>query len=224
MLKLLALLTMLVDHIGFLFFPYDMTFRIIGRIAMPIYAYSIAKGYKYSILNNSFPNYFKRIFILAFISQIPFYLTISHHSLNICFLWLSSLAILWILCHENIHNFLKVSAIGAIVFLSIFFKVEYDFYGIGFVLIFYFFQVNKKDDLKTIISFILLHFIFYYFNPYTPLIQLYAFVSILLIMFFAKYDKFRVNKYVHYVFYPLHILILFMIGKYFLHSLRFFYF
>ena len=44
MLKLIAMLTMLVDHIGLLFFPEIMAFRIVGRIAMPLFAYGIAQG------------------------------------------------------------------------------------------------------------------------------------------------------------------------------------
>ena len=43
MLKLIAMLTMLVDHIGLLFFPEIMAFRIVGRIAMPLFAYGIAQ-------------------------------------------------------------------------------------------------------------------------------------------------------------------------------------
>lgn len=46
MLKLIAMLTMLVDHIGLLFFPEIMAFRIVGRIAMPLFAYGIAQGYQ----------------------------------------------------------------------------------------------------------------------------------------------------------------------------------
>lgn len=43
-LKLLALLTMTVDHIGVHLFPQYPILRIIGRLAFPIYAYCIAEG------------------------------------------------------------------------------------------------------------------------------------------------------------------------------------
>ena len=40
-LKLIALITMTVDHIGMLLLPRLMILRIIGRIAMPLYALSL---------------------------------------------------------------------------------------------------------------------------------------------------------------------------------------
>lgn len=47
-LKLIALVTMTIDHIGYLFFPYEQIFRIIGRIAFPVFAYMIAEGCRYT--------------------------------------------------------------------------------------------------------------------------------------------------------------------------------
>ena len=47
MLKLIACLTMIIDHIGVIFFPSMLIFRIIGRLSMPLFAYSLAKGFKY---------------------------------------------------------------------------------------------------------------------------------------------------------------------------------
>ena len=34
-LKIIAMLSMLTDHIGYIFFPTDLTWRYIGRIAFP---------------------------------------------------------------------------------------------------------------------------------------------------------------------------------------------
>lgn len=44
MLKTIAAITMAIDHIGHLFFPGQMIWRIIGRVAMPIYAFMVAEG------------------------------------------------------------------------------------------------------------------------------------------------------------------------------------
>lgn len=43
-LKIIAAVTMTIDHIGHLFFPGQTVWRIIGRIAMPIYAFMVAEG------------------------------------------------------------------------------------------------------------------------------------------------------------------------------------
>ena len=57
MIKLFALITMVIDHIGLVFFPNVIIFRIIGRLSMPLFAYCVARGY-YIIASKKdiFPN------------------------------------------------------------------------------------------------------------------------------------------------------------------------
>ena len=47
-LKMLALISMTIDHIGFIFFPQVWWLRAIGRLAFPIFAYMIAEGCRYT--------------------------------------------------------------------------------------------------------------------------------------------------------------------------------
>jgi hypothetical protein len=47
-LKLLALLTMTCDHIGVSLFPQALWLRVIGRLALPIFAYMIAEGCRHT--------------------------------------------------------------------------------------------------------------------------------------------------------------------------------
>ena len=47
-LKILALVTMTIDHVGYMIFPGVLWLRIIGRIAFPIFAYCIAEGCFYT--------------------------------------------------------------------------------------------------------------------------------------------------------------------------------
>ena len=67
-LHLVAAITMLIDHIGCYIFPGQLWWRIIGRIAFPIYALMIAEGFRHT---RSRKKYFIRLGILALISQIP---------------------------------------------------------------------------------------------------------------------------------------------------------
>lgn len=47
-LKLIALAAMTLDHVGLLLFPQYEWFRILGRIAFPIFAFMIAEGCRYT--------------------------------------------------------------------------------------------------------------------------------------------------------------------------------
>ncbi len=71
-LKLIALITMIVDHIG-VYFAFLMSsevysaLRIIGRIAMPIYAFFIVQGF---LKTSNLKKYIFRISLLAIVSQV----------------------------------------------------------------------------------------------------------------------------------------------------------
>ena len=47
-LKIIAMISMFIDHLGLQIFPTESIYRIIGRIALPIFAYMIAEGCKYT--------------------------------------------------------------------------------------------------------------------------------------------------------------------------------
>src|SRR5258706_14601073 len=69
--KLLAIIFMLIDHIGLYFFPQIILLRAIGRLSFPLFAWLIASG---AIHTSSINFYLKRLFIFGCISQIPFIL------------------------------------------------------------------------------------------------------------------------------------------------------
>lgn len=68
-LKLIALITMLVDHIGAIFFPGQMLWRTIGRIAFPIFAWQLTQGF---IHTSSRVRYGFRLFLFGIIAQAPY--------------------------------------------------------------------------------------------------------------------------------------------------------
>ncbi len=68
--KILACLTMLIDHAGVLLFPESEWLYYIGRLSMPLFAYCIAEGCRYT--SNKW-KYFLRVLILGLLCQ-AFYL------------------------------------------------------------------------------------------------------------------------------------------------------
>ena len=69
MLKGIAAALMLTDHVGAILLPGVPVLRCVGRLAFPIFAFFIAKGYAHT---RDFWRYFRRLAILAVASEIPF--------------------------------------------------------------------------------------------------------------------------------------------------------
>ncbi len=72
--KYLAALFMVIDHIGAVLYPNEIIFRIIGRLAMPIFAYGIAMGF---IHTSSLKKYIIRLGIFTAVSQ-PFFMLMGY--------------------------------------------------------------------------------------------------------------------------------------------------
>lgn len=68
-LKGIAAALMLTDHVGAILLPEVLALRCVGRLAFPIFAFFIAEGYAHT---RDFGRYFRRMAILAVVSEIPF--------------------------------------------------------------------------------------------------------------------------------------------------------
>ena len=233
-LKIIAMITMFCDHLGDAIFKGFSYFNYIGRIAFPIFAFQISEGY---IHTKNLKKYLIRLMIFALISQIPYILFLSLYSrgvrLNVFFTL--ALGLIAICLHSYIHKdisgtidtrikssipnislkliveFLPVAAVCIIGELA---KVDYGWWGVLLVFIFYYFKQNK---LAMNISFITMCIIYYGidiiqtgFN--TIYIWLFAF-NVLPILFINLYNgkQGKKIKYLLYIFYPAHLLVLYLL-------------
>ena len=73
-LKLFAILTMVVDHVGTVFFPQHPEFRWVGRLAFPIFCYCLTVGLMYT---RDIRRYLGRLALFAVVSQ-PFFVLAFH--------------------------------------------------------------------------------------------------------------------------------------------------
>lgn len=220
-LKLIAIIVMLIDHTGALLFPKVYILRVIGRLAFPIFAYFISEGY---IKTSDVEKYKKRLFVFALISQIPFYLAFKNIVyLNIFFtLFLGLYAI-------NVYD--ENGSIGTIWLMGILAQVINTDYGLYGVFTIYFFY-KYHEDFKTMakkqvflnIIFVSVIFLITVLSPFNrgkdAAWILKAFVgtgmqaiSLLSLFLIKSYNgqRGRSMKYLFYAFYPVHLMILWMI-------------
>lgn len=75
LIKTVAILTMIIDHVGVIFFPGNMWLRVIGRIAFPLFAWGIVVG---AVYTRNLYNYAMRLFVLAAVCQGAYMLALRH--------------------------------------------------------------------------------------------------------------------------------------------------
>ena len=68
-LKCIAIITMLIDHIGAVLFPENLVLRYIGRISFPIFCFLLAEGFYHT---KNVKKYMMRLAVFAVLSEIPY--------------------------------------------------------------------------------------------------------------------------------------------------------
>lgn len=209
MIKLIAAVCMLVDHIGYIFFPEQLFWRLIGRISMPLFAYSIARGYEYSRQKNSMPRYIKRMAVFAAVSQIPYYL-MAGNGWNIGFTWLFSLLLLFSIDREDRSRFVKGIEIIAILAAAFLVNIDYGIYGVLMPL-----AMRQRKYYNMFLSVVVLWAIYTLMNGIAGFIQIASCAAVPILYAIVPQDsRIRLPKYFYYVFYPAHILILVILKQF----------
>ena len=141
-LKIIACITMLIDHVSYII-PHDTYYlNYIGRFAFPIFAFQISQGYLYS---KNLKKYCFRLLAFAFISQIPFMLfhSLISESLAINVIFTLFFGFLTIFIFDRINKFFGIF-IGIILgLIAEIYHFDYGFYGVAIVFLFYAFKDNK---------------------------------------------------------------------------------
>lgn len=199
LLKLVAVVFMLVDHVGLLLFDNNIIMRILGRLSFPIFAFCLSNGFIYT---SSVKKYSIRLFVFAVISQIP-YMFISDN-LNIFFTLLLSLMFLY--SYEYFDNkIFSYFLMFYILLMSYFLKVDYGCYGVLLVFLFYrYLRVHYNIKYLLIENIVLTLIYCLFLDVY---LQMFSVLSVFLIVVLRGY-RLKINKYFYYCFYPVHIVLL----------------
>ena len=208
-LKILAIITMTIDHIGAIIYPNIDAFRIIGRISFPIFCFLLVEGFKHT--HNRF-RYFIRLLLFAIITQPIYDYSFNNHELNILFtfslsfLLLSSIEFIKKIINKynkGIENYLYKTISYLLIYiifliLSIILNVDYQALGISLVLIIYL----SPNILLSLLLYLIIAITLDVNN-----IQLYSLIAFIFIYFYNG-KKGKNIKYFFYLYYPLHLLLL----------------
>ncbi len=218
-LKIIAMITMFIDHLGYALFGKFSYFNYIGRLAFPIFAFGISEGYMHT---KSKRNYLIRLFTFAIVSQAPFMFFRSMYttgfSLNIFFtLFLGLVAIIG---YEQCKNkYVGILLVACLSITADTLKMDYGYFGILMIFIFHVFKNNKLLMNISYVILCLLKYIPLYigYNFYYPYLIL-CLCTILPLIFINLYNgkKGLNTKYVLYGFYPVHLIVLYVFNLIFI--------
>lgn len=224
-LKIIACITMFIDHLGYAIFNGEASwFNYIGRIAFPIFAFQISEGY---IHTKSLKKYITRLVIFALISQIPFMLfhsIINGSSWGFNVIFTLVFGLLAITVYDKYNKFIGIASAILLGVIANLLHFDYGIYGVLITFLFYLFRQNKwllagSFSVATLIKYgydilsyyeygpDVLKYVTSYFLPY-----IIGTLSSVIIILFYNNKKGPDTKYLLYLFYPLHMLLIYGIS------------
>jgi hypothetical protein len=223
MLKMIALISMTIDHIGLFLISSDTVLytmmRILGRVAFPLFAFMIAEGFLHT---SNLKRYMLRLLFLGLTTEVIFLGIYLFSGFNLTHFWFLEgsgfrMNIVWTLLLGLIGlSLIKKYEPFSILILTVLFMVSivlpYGFYGFGLIMIFGMIQSPKqKWGYAVGLS------IIYCLYPALSLgieginwIQLFALMAIPILMLYHG-ERGHASLKFAYLYYPLHIVVIYLI-------------
>lgn len=214
-LKLIALVSMTIDHIGVQLLPHVTILRIIGRLALPIFAYMIAQGCRYT---RNKGRYLLQLFAVGFVCQVVYFFAMGSlyqcifvtFSLSVCGIYLLEFAkkqkimFCGFLCSVSLAVIYFLTDILPLLLPGTDFRIDYGFAGVLLPVLIYLGKNQKQQLLMTLIGVVLLA------------LQLggIQWIALAAVPLLALYDGTRGKaklKYLFYIYYPAHLVALYLL-------------
>ncbi|SES97106.1 TraX family protein [[Clostridium] polysaccharolyticum] len=221
-LKILALVTMIIDHFTAVFVDYNSYGRWywigrgIGRLSFPIYCFLIVEGFFHT---RSIRKYGTRLFLFALISEVPydlaFYGTVfePHHQ-NVFFtlgLGIVLMSLVQVIPERfgekkvKLENIVLLAAYALVFLVSYLVKGDYEISGLVLIYLMYLVHGNRKNvAFSNIVVNVMTGF---------EGIQMLGAVSAVPVYFYNGKKGISL-KYFFYVIYPLHLLLFYWIKNF----------
>lgn len=225
-LKIIAAITMFIDHVGYMLFPQIIILRIIGRLSFPIFAFMIAEGCRYT--KNKL-RYFLTVFSVAFAVQLTYYLYNGDLSMGILVTFSLSIPVIYLLqlfkktLFDGSPVLLKFSAgavlavaIVGVYVLTMFVSLDYGFFGCMMPVAASLLRVPKDAPENVVFKIIdsdvasvgVMAVLLAVYSFRSGWVQPYSLFAIpLLLLYSGERGKFKM-KYFFYVFYVAHFLVI----------------
>jgi hypothetical protein len=203
---------MTIDHIGMIFFPKEIAWRIIGRLAFPLFAFLIYEGFMHT---RSRVKYFLRLLAFGLLIEMGFmiirrYVSLDYNITRNIFLTLSFGLLGMMLINTRQHYLLKILEVGALAAASQWLKFDYGAYGVLLIVSFY---LMRYDIRLAIGTHIVLNIV--YFMVYLGSIQFFSLFCWFFIAFYnGKLGPRMKPKYILYLYYPFHLIVLYLLKMY----------
>lgn len=228
-LKLIAVVTMLIDHIGCVLFPGQMVFRYIGRIAFPIFVFLIVEGFFHT---RSIRKYEIRLLIFALISEIPFDLAfndsvLEFQSQNVFFTLFLGLLMLDLIARAERYaasekgHWIGILILVAFVVAAFLLKTDY---SAGGILLIYCFYIFRNRPIQKYIGLFVISLLV--FGP----VECWSLLAVIPLLLYngercfhpesglyggrAQGAAAALIRMLFYIFYPVHLLIIHFISVY----------
>jgi len=214
MLKLIAVISMLVDHTAHVLmnsfefmgikiygnYTVYYVMRLFGRLAFPIFCFLIVEGFLHT---RSVKKYCLRLAVFALVSEIPFNLMLSgkiidlNHQ-NVYFTLLFGVVALALYNHLDNH-LLKFCAVGAMFAAAGILNTDYGMNGVVLIVLIYI--LRESPSIQMLVSYFILPSV-------GRLFSFAAFVPINMYNGERGFIKSKWLKLAFYIFYPVHISVL----------------
>ncbi len=225
-LKIIAALSMLLDHVGLMFFPKYVIFRYLGRLAFPIFSFMIAEGCRYT--RNKI-RYFLSVFLLGALCQSVYFIYDGSMYLNVLITFSIAILVIYSLelfkrclfskkCSAALKvtsGILFVSAVAGTYLLNRYLTIDYGFFGCMLPVFASLFHIKsegapqslKKLDRNLTAVCSMATGILCLALVSAPRAYFSFFAVPLLLLYSGKRGRLKM-KYFFYVFYPLHLVAL----------------
>lgn len=203
-LKIIAIITMFLDHY-YRIIGGPEWLSILGRLAFPIFAFSISEGYSHTKNVNK---YLMRLLNFAIIIQLPNFLGFQEYPLNIFFTLALGLFCLEILDNNKINIVVRYIIVLYLCFFAEKTGLDYGAYGIILIILF---NKLRNNKLYIFIAFLALNLVILKIGNLSEM-QIYSIFSLIPIFLYNGKKGYGM-KYFFYLFYPLHFIFLYFLNE-----------